>query len=365
MATVQTLTLYPSGYVSDDYSYASISNVSNGYKSSSDSTTYAQIYLKTGSSAETWFYYTFDASAIPENAVIYEVTCTANVLISQSSTIYVNSQTLQLYSGTTAKGSATITSAAATLTPGNWTRDELNNIRLKLYAKRGTLSITSSIYFRFYGATLTIKYAVPETIPIVGDSTVGGIAKELNGGYCNIGSTWKDLVKSYANVNGVWLPTWKAGEVSFTWKKYEVNTTTETKYRMGYFFTEATYSSSSEWTDDGMDNYESCTVYKTISLDTSTGVVTLSGSIGTITSRNTLKGYAKTYGTVYSHLQYNSYSAFSIDSDGYLERKSATVQEDTTTTESQGSYIEDVTSSDYSAYPADGKHTDGYWYVKV
>ena len=30
----------------------------------------------------------------------------------------------------------------------------------------------------------------------------------------------------------------------------------------------------------------------------------------------------------------------------------------------QGSYISDVTSENASAYPTNGKHTDGYWYVK-
>lgn len=31
---------------------------------------------------------------------------------------------------------------------------------------------------------------------------------------------------------------------------------------------------------------------------------------------------------------------------------------------SQGTYIEDVTSDNESAYPDNGRHTDGYWYVK-
>lgn len=35
------------------------------------------------------------------------------------------------------------------------------------------------------------------------------------------------------------------------------------------------------------------------------------------------------------------------------------------TTYSQGTYIEDVYDIDSSKYPTNGKHTDGYWYVKV
>ena len=34
------------------------------------------------------------------------------------------------------------------------------------------------------------------------------------------------------------------------------------------------------------------------------------------------------------------------------------------TIEGQGTYIEDVTATDANAYPGNGKHTDGYWYVK-
>lgn len=30
----------------------------------------------------------------------------------------------------------------------------------------------------------------------------------------------------------------------------------------------------------------------------------------------------------------------------------------------RGTYVSDVTSTDENAYPADGVHTDGYWYVK-
>lgn len=35
------------------------------------------------------------------------------------------------------------------------------------------------------------------------------------------------------------------------------------------------------------------------------------------------------------------------------------------TSYSQDSYIEDVYSTNSSAYPANGKHTDGYWYNKT
>lgn len=41
---------------------------------------------------------------------------------------------------------------------GSWTRSELNDCNIRLYAKRGKNSTTTTYYLRFYGATLTIVY---------------------------------------------------------------------------------------------------------------------------------------------------------------------------------------------------------------
>lgn len=37
----------------------------------------------------------------------------------------------------------------------------------------------------------------------------------------------------------------------------------------------------------------------------------------------------------------------------------------TDTSYSRGTYIEDIAGNSESAYPANGKHTDGYWYVRI
>lgn len=231
MATVKTLTVYPSGYVSDDYAYASASNLENGYNSA-DNTTYATINLTTGSGAETYIYYTFDLSAIdlsaiPDGAVITSVSCSANVTISSTSIRYISSRTMQLYSGTTAKGSsASIPSSAAatTITAGNWTKDELTDCRLKLYAKRTRSGTTTAININFYGASLTIEYAEPDIIPIVGNITVGGVAKTLAGGYVNIGGVWKTICKSYSNINGIWKPMYTTSSVQLMLGELTVGT---------------------------------------------------------------------------------------------------------------------------------------------
>lgn len=363
MAKVKTLTVYPSGYVADDYAYESASNIENGYNSA-DNTTYAKIFLKTGSSAETYIYYTFDLSNIPSEAVITSMACSAKANVSVSNSNYISTKTMQLYSGTAAKGSSSILSTSAdvkTMTVGDWTVDELSDIRLKLYAKRGTFSTSKNIYINFYGATLTITYTEPDIVPIVGNTTIGGVLKELAGGYCNIGGAWKAICKSYATVNGVWKPIWKADEiVLYTWKKYKVNTASETTYSL-VESTAITYVSSTVWNSD-MDNYGGETIYKTMSFDDATGNITFSDSIGTITSRANMKTLVNTYGNTYAYVK--GYCKFKIDSDDELCRIVMMTNGETTTTQSQGNYIEDVISENYNAYPDNGIQ-DGYWYVRL
>ncbi|MDV3426904.1 MAG: hypothetical protein LIR50_06890 [Bacillota bacterium] len=68
----------------------------------------------------------------------------------------------QLYTGSTAKGSnSTITSTSSggsliNLTPGNWTRSELNNLRMRIGATSS--SSTSSKYVYIYGTDITVSY---------------------------------------------------------------------------------------------------------------------------------------------------------------------------------------------------------------
>ncbi|MGM9608358.1 MAG: hypothetical protein ACI3XJ_12720 [Oscillospiraceae bacterium] len=172
MASVtNTLTVYPSGYDTTNYSYNTVNSsypLTNPVGKSSDNTTYAQWTMKTGSSAETYVFYLFDLSAIPENAMIESVSCTAKAYISSTTTSRISARTIQLYSGSTAKGSSTnisTSTTALTMTCGEWTRAELEDCRIRIYAKRGTSQTSTSVNMRFYGATLTVTYSVPEDGP--------------------------------------------------------------------------------------------------------------------------------------------------------------------------------------------------------
>ena len=160
--TVQTtLTLVPVSYDSTDYQWRTAENIANGYAPSS-STTDAKIYTTVGKSAETWMYYEFDTSSIPDGSTISSMSCTVKAYYSGST---LSTGTVQMCSGTTAKGSSsaltTSNTKVHTLTVGSWTLSELRNARIKVYGKRGTGSsagTATSHYIGFRGATLTVTY---------------------------------------------------------------------------------------------------------------------------------------------------------------------------------------------------------------
>lgn len=159
-----TLNLVPSGYDSTHSSYSSISSsypVTNGYTDSS-SNNYAYITCRTGSSASTYISYTFDTSAIPDGATIDSVTCSAKARV--SSTSYISTAYLRLYSGGTAKGSSTsartTTATVYNLTPGSWTKSEIDNIQIRYTGTRGTSNTSRAAYLYFYGASLSIAYSI-------------------------------------------------------------------------------------------------------------------------------------------------------------------------------------------------------------
>lgn len=184
-----SIVAYPSG-VASDHAYASITSQNNGYNASSN-TTYATINLVTGSGATTYIYYTFDFSEIPAGATIDSVSCTAKAYINTTNSSRITTRQIRLYTGTTAKGSASTVSnstTAFTMTTGTWTRNELQDARIRLYAVRGSSNTTSAYSFRFYGATFTVNYSINGTAYTitsssnVEDVTITPATQELLGG---------------------------------------------------------------------------------------------------------------------------------------------------------------------------------------
>ena len=171
-----SITLTPSGYTSNsNMNFSTSSNaISNAYSDTS-STTYAQL-TPSSTSTTGYIYLTFDTSAIPAGATITSVTAQAKLRI--NSTNRVSQCSVQLYANTTAKGSSTsVTSTSSSniqsLTPGTWTRTELNNLRLRVNGRKGSSNNTGYIYF--YGATVTVNYTYI-TYNVTATSSVNGIS---------------------------------------------------------------------------------------------------------------------------------------------------------------------------------------------
>lgn len=197
---MNTLEVNPSGYDINRTSWASVSNIQNGYATTSNNSP-AYIYLKKGGAEETYIYYTFDTSLIPANAVINSVGCRVKVYISETSSARIMQRNIQLFSGSTAKGNATTIdnmTGLFDLTLGNWTREELGNISLRVYAQRGYTGSNNNYYITFHGAELTIEYES------------GGVTQTLK---IKANGNWEDVSKVYKKENGSWVEQADLSEV--------------------------------------------------------------------------------------------------------------------------------------------------------
>lgn len=155
--------------------------------------TYAGFHLTRGSGKETFVYYNFDCSSIPNDATITSVTCSERASMSTATTNYVSQATLQLCAGTTAKGSATsilnTTAQYFTVNGGsNWSIAEIKNCKLRGYAKRGSKQQNSQYTMRLFGGVLTVEYTVAGmayTITAstsIDEDTISPASQELNEG---------------------------------------------------------------------------------------------------------------------------------------------------------------------------------------
>lgn len=185
MAT-ETRTFYPGEYEDSSSAAYGFTNPSNPVGKGSTNTTYAEFLTRKYQSS--YVYWPFDTSIIPDNATIDSVTCTVKARCSGTTN---SSGSVQLYSGTVAKGSATSVSSNNTssammlsISPGTWTRQELASIRLRTDAKSGSY-VTS---FYFYGADLTVAYTYQSEKFML-----------------KLGGAWQDIARVFKKVNGIWV----------------------------------------------------------------------------------------------------------------------------------------------------------------
>lgn len=180
MAT-ETKTFYPGAYKADSNGYYSMENATNPVGKGSANTTYASFKNRPYQSGIV--YWPFDTSIIPAEATIDSVACMAKGSCNSST-----KGSMQLYSGTVAKGSATSTKTSAAvynLSCGTWTRAELDNIRL--LTKITNTNSGSSIFY-FYGADLTVAYTYQSEKFML-----------------KLGGAWQDIARVFKKVNGIWV----------------------------------------------------------------------------------------------------------------------------------------------------------------
>lgn len=405
MATLGNVSRYPSGY-KDDYVASSILNVANGY-AGADNTTYASISVPQTESATCKFEYTFDAAAIPENAVITEITCSARVCVYSNGAMYYSTAKAQMYSGTTAKGStATIplnrqTPAATSIPCGDWTRDELSDCRLRLTVTRRSTNYNKAVSIYFYGATLAISYGIPGTVPITRYVTIDGVQHALSGEKVVIDGVTRGVIEAYANVDGVWYPM-QTLETPTVWKRYTL--ADETAYKLSTGGVTVDYYSESPDTceengcnlcgssnlsiSDYEDAWSGYDTYAYASLNESTGVVTFSGKDSSRMSGYDLISKAQpdasgverfltnvssvavnvqsVLGGTPADVAYYTYTTY-YSGDDYAHicvSKYRVVRESYKTGNKVcGTYVDTVQSFDDSAYPDNGQQGD-YWYIK-
>lgn len=193
--------------------------------------------------------------------------------------------------------------------------------------------------------------ADPANFTVNARVTVGGVGKKLTNGYVVVDGVLKQLLRAYVYMNGA-LVSLNMPKPKFTWKKYNVSTVSSYELYQG----------------DTIDVYSGMiTAGRNYSFNKDTGAITLIGTLGS----TSISLYVN---------EYTEYPYFTPHFGNYTGQifkvVSVTVSEDSSyvtgiqlcsryvTAQVQGSYISDVTAETEKAYPANGIHTDGYWYVK-
>lgn len=203
--------------------------------------TYAGFHLTRGSGKETFVYYNFDCSSIPDDATITSVTCSERASMSTASTNYVATANLQLCAGTTVKGSATsilnTTAQYYTINGGSsWTVAEIKTCKIRGYAKRGSKQQNSQYTMRLFGGVLTVEYTVAGMAYTITASseidgeTVSPTSQELYAGKngivkINVSSINKRLLTDN-NINVTSSLTYVPPDTGGTLAKYPADTAT-------------------------------------------------------------------------------------------------------------------------------------------
>lgn len=176
-------------------------------------TSASETYVKDGGSntATGWAWFEFDFSDIPPTATINSVSVQCYGFAASTTHDATHKANIQLYSGSTAKGSeqyftSTSNSTITLSSPGTWTRDDLDEARLRFevaYYGGGLFGITWTVnYTSQAGVYYTYTYTVNEDATIVVTITGGGSTTKI---YFKNSGAWTAATKVYKKVNGSWV----------------------------------------------------------------------------------------------------------------------------------------------------------------
>ena len=178
----------------------------------STSTSY-NTYVKDNSNntATGWAWYTFDFSAIPSNAEIESVEVKCYGACESTTHDSTHKANITLYSGSNLKSTeqyftSTSNSTITITDPGDWTRDELLDARLKFEVA----------YYggRLFGITWKVTYMVGTTpdyytyvYTVSGDATIAVVigTPETNSLWFKSNGSWVQAAVVYKKVNGSWV----------------------------------------------------------------------------------------------------------------------------------------------------------------
>lgn len=207
--TSGTAERYPASYTTGGSINGTRYQNTIGHSVANPSSSTGSDYFSTsqGGSGSTWIEYAFDFSSIPTSATITSVSVQVRGHaedISQSRQI----ATVQLYSGSTAKGSSidftSNSDANYTLSDvGTWTATELHSAKLRF-----TIGVYGGL---ITGVTWTVTYTSPKyytySYTVDGNAT---IAVTIGGGSTTLiwvknNNAWSSYTKAYKKVNGSWV----------------------------------------------------------------------------------------------------------------------------------------------------------------
>lgn len=190
-----TIRLIPSTYAVSSTSYLSVSNASNMYHNT-DNTTYATITNTYASTSSRYLYLRgFNFDDIPTGAVInsFSVKIRGRESGLSTSTSYAPrlANGTSALSGTTASSNFGTSAGTITIPTGalSWSQIENygSNFTIIVYVRRASRNTTG--YFYCYGAEIEVTYTLPQTQKT----------------YIKVNGEWKEATNLWVKRNGIWV----------------------------------------------------------------------------------------------------------------------------------------------------------------